>query len=166
VRECRVKPVNLAVTKLVWFYFFPHETAGASSTRHSPRPHLFLGEKFLHHSGVNAPRERGGVSWIRHSGAMQSIEPGIWSRHRFAEGGIRNSKFHSPRSSQGEGTKGWCAARIWKSLIRHSNDDGLGSPRCSLTAERIRMIVASLSWPSCRGSDWRLSLGLPREDGR
>ena len=29
------------VTTLVWFYFFPREAVGASSTRHSPRPHLF-----------------------------------------------------------------------------------------------------------------------------
>jgi hypothetical protein len=28
------------VTTLVWFYFFPREAAGASSTRHSPRPLL------------------------------------------------------------------------------------------------------------------------------
>jgi len=33
-----VNPVNLAVTTLVWIYFFPREAAGASSTRHSPRP--------------------------------------------------------------------------------------------------------------------------------
>jgi len=26
------------VTTLVWFYFLPREAAGASSTRHSPRP--------------------------------------------------------------------------------------------------------------------------------
>jgi hypothetical protein len=32
------------VTMLVWFYFFPREAAGASSTRHSPRPHPFGGE--------------------------------------------------------------------------------------------------------------------------
>jgi len=36
-----VTPVNLAVTMLVWFYFFPREAAGASRTRHSPRPQLF-----------------------------------------------------------------------------------------------------------------------------
>jgi len=29
------------VTTLVWFYFFPREAAGASSTRHSPRPLMF-----------------------------------------------------------------------------------------------------------------------------
>jgi hypothetical protein len=50
------------VTMLVWFYFFPREAAGASSTRHSPRPHLSLGETFLHHSGVDASRESEGMS--------------------------------------------------------------------------------------------------------
>jgi len=29
------------VTTLVWFYFFPREAAGATGTRHSPRPRFF-----------------------------------------------------------------------------------------------------------------------------
>jgi hypothetical protein len=55
-----VNPVNLAVTTLVWFYFFPREAAGASSTRHSPRP--LSGETYMHHSGVDASRESEGMS--------------------------------------------------------------------------------------------------------
>jgi len=35
-----VKPVNLAVT-ISCAFLFAHEAAGASRTRHSPRPHLF-----------------------------------------------------------------------------------------------------------------------------
>jgi hypothetical protein len=45
VRECRVIPVELAVTTLVCFFTFAREAAGAIGTRHSPRP-LDLGEMF------------------------------------------------------------------------------------------------------------------------
>ncbi len=49
VRECRVSPVNLAVTTLVCFVFFAREAAGATGTRHSPRPLLFEAVDFLWH---------------------------------------------------------------------------------------------------------------------
>ena len=56
-------PVDLAVTTLVWFYFFPREAAGATGTRHSPRPRFLSGETIMHRSGKIAPRGRGGVFW-------------------------------------------------------------------------------------------------------
>jgi hypothetical protein len=49
------------VTTLVWFYFFPREAAGASSTRHSPRPFSYGAKQFMHPSGADASRECGGV---------------------------------------------------------------------------------------------------------
>src|SRR5205807_1099336 len=49
------------VTMLVCFLFFAYEAAGASRARHSLRPHLCWAGKFMHHSGVEPPRERGGV---------------------------------------------------------------------------------------------------------
>jgi hypothetical protein len=39
--------VNLAVTTLVCFVFFAREAAGATGTRHSPRPLLFEAVDFL-----------------------------------------------------------------------------------------------------------------------
>jgi hypothetical protein len=42
---------NLAVTTLVCFFHFAREAAGASSARHSPRPLIFWGERFMHDSG-------------------------------------------------------------------------------------------------------------------
>jgi hypothetical protein len=54
VRECRVFPVNLAVTTLVCFVFFAREAAGATGTRHSPRPLFFEAVDFLgHDSGAS-----------------------------------------------------------------------------------------------------------------
>ena len=41
------------VTTLVCYLHFAHEAAGAAGTRHSPRPLIFLGEKFMHNSGVS-----------------------------------------------------------------------------------------------------------------
>jgi len=56
-----VNPVNLAVTTLVWIYFFPREAAGASSTRHSPRP--LNVQKALQDAKLarGVRRDRGGV---------------------------------------------------------------------------------------------------------
>ena len=101
---CSGEPV---VTTLVCFVFITHEAAGALGARHSPRPRFFQGERSLHNSGqsrrenaeaclvieersdinrhgeptgrANARPMTGSAkqSVDRHSGAMQSIEPGI-----------------------------------------------------------------------------------------
>ncbi len=49
------------VTTLVCFLFFACEAAGASSARHSLRPRFLSGETIMHNSGVDVPRECGGV---------------------------------------------------------------------------------------------------------
>src|SRR5436305_4254974 len=49
------------VTMLVCFFCFACEAAGASRARHSLRPHLCWAGKFMHHSGVEPPRECGRV---------------------------------------------------------------------------------------------------------
>ena len=56
VRECRVFPGATVVTTLVCYHHTAHEAAGATGTRHSPRP--LLGEIFMQQLGRTAPRER------------------------------------------------------------------------------------------------------------
>ena len=54
-------PVRPVVTTLVCFLFFAYEAAGASSTRHSPRPLNFRRLYTMRKLARPARRERGGV---------------------------------------------------------------------------------------------------------
>jgi taurine dioxygenase len=45
-------PGATVVDLLVWFLFYPREAAGATGTRHSPRPPLFGGGQIMHGSGA------------------------------------------------------------------------------------------------------------------
>src|SRR5436305_12060622 len=49
------------VTILVWFYFFPREAAGASRTRHSPRPHCWARDSWI--TRASSRRENAEV-WV------------------------------------------------------------------------------------------------------
>jgi len=59
------------VTMLVCFFYFAREAAGASSARHSLRPLISLGERFLQNSGASRRGRRGLASEI---GACTRIE--------------------------------------------------------------------------------------------
>jgi len=96
-------------------FYTPRAAAGATGTRHSPRP-LFRGEVFLHNSGASR-RENAGLypAVIARSGATkQSIlsSRGEMDCFASARNDVEGSRLPSPsRALEGEGRITWSAAK-------------------------------------------------------
>src|SRR5437763_416084 len=137
------------VTMLVCLLFFAYEAAGASRARHSLRPHLCWAGKFMHHSGVEPPRECGRVRGLSDALIARSeSDESMFRRH------ARPCAGHPRPFAHGRQERGW-PGRCAKLASRSPAMTQEGIRVCGGLNRHCERERSNPSWP--RQESWAAS---------